>query len=216
MITNFVNLDHNNPEELKNDSDNHHFDKINELNNQINNLTIKLEKTAIELEEYKDKFLRSTADKINSINLIKRDSESSIKFSNKTLIKEIVDIYTNMSLAIDHSNLLIDELDSLDEIKVTNLNLLKSKITTVLKGYQLIFSYLHKVLMNNSVEIIAPNHNDIFNPEIHEVLEIKSILASDNHLNLVNNSICKVLQKGYKLHNQVIKPATVSINQIKD
>jgi len=76
------------------------------------------------------------------------------------------------------------------------------------RGIEYIRQQLHKTLEDYGVVEIT--EAKIFNPEIHEPLEIE-----DTDDESKDHEIIKVMQKGYKLNNKVIRPAKVKIYSLK-
>lgn len=76
------------------------------------------------------------------------------------------------------------------------------------RGIEYIRQQLHKTLEDYGVAEIT--EAKIFNPEIHEPLEIEE---TDDESK--DHEIIKVMQKGYKLHDKVIRPAKVKMYQFK-
>jgi molecular chaperone GrpE len=73
---------------------------------------------------------------------------------------------------------------------------------TFVEGVELIYSQFFSMLENNGVKMIEKEE---FNPYYHEALmKVES--------NLPENTIIEVLQKGFTLHNKVIRPARVKLS----
>lgn len=77
-------------------------------------------------------------------------------------------------------------------------------------GVEYIYQQLQKTLQENNVTEIAVNVGDQFNHDIHEPVEsVSTEDVSQDH------TIAKVLQKGYKKGDKVLRPAKVNVYNIK-
>jgi len=64
---------------------------------------------------------------------------------------------------------------------------------------------LNKVMGDHGLEVVDPLHEP-FNPEFHEAV---TVLPSKEH---AENTVLEVLQKGFKLHDRLIRPAMVVVS----
>ena len=74
------------------------------------------------------------------------------------------------------------------------------------EGKQLIIKMLTKVLDDHGLQTIDPA-GEVFDPEKHEAM---TILASAEH---DENTVINVLEKGYLLHERLIRPAKVVVSR---
>ena len=74
------------------------------------------------------------------------------------------------------------------------------------EGKQLIMKMLTKVMGDHGLETIDPE-GEAFDPEHHEAM---TMLPSPNH---DENTVLTVLEKGYKLHERLIRPAKVVVSR---
>jgi molecular chaperone GrpE len=74
------------------------------------------------------------------------------------------------------------------------------------EGKALTMRMLGKVMSDHGLEVIDPR-GEAFNPELHEAL---SMLPSDEH---PANTVMDVIQKGYRLHERLIRPARVVVSR---
>lgn len=76
-------------------------------------------------------------------------------------------------------------------------------------GMKMIHASLAEMLSSEGVEIINPE-GEKFKPEIHEAI------ATEEDKEKENNSILKVLKKGYLLENKPIRRAKVIVNKTEE
>jgi len=79
-------------------------------------------------------------------------------------------------------------------------------VEAIREGKQLIIKMLNKVLADHGLQIIDPA-GEAFDPEKHEAM---TMLASADH---DENTIIDVLEKGYQLHDRLIRPAKVVVSR---
>jgi len=74
------------------------------------------------------------------------------------------------------------------------------------EGKQLIMKMLSKVMSDHGLETIDPA-GEVFDPEKHEAM---TMLPSAEH---AENTVIDVLEKGFKLHDRLIRPAKVVVSR---
>lgn len=121
----------------------------------------------------------------------RKDEEvsSMLKYANVDLVTEILNVVDNFERAVNHA-----EKSTNDEVKKYN------------EGINLIYTNLKSILQKFGVEEIN-NFGSIFNPNEEQALLTDCVEDKDDEV------VLEVLQKGYKLKDRVIRPASVKINQ---
>jgi len=79
-------------------------------------------------------------------------------------------------------------------------------VTALREGKQLIMKMLSKVMGDHGLQTINPG-GEVFNPEKHEAM---TMLPSPDH---DENTVIDVLEKGYQLHDRLIRPAKVVVSR---
>ena len=126
------------------------------------------------------------------INYRKRKDEevqTLLKYANVDIVSEILNVVDNFERAIIHAN---DSENA--ELKKYN------------DGINIIYTNLKSVLNKFGVEEIN-RVGEIFNPNEEQALLTDSVEDKEDE------EVLEVLQKGYKLKDRVIRPASVKINQ---
>lgn len=86
-------------------------------------------------------------------------------------------------------------------------------------GISYIEKQLEKVLVDNGLTVIDAKAGDVFDPHIHEAVsqEAKEIsqedAASQETVEVKQPIVAKVLQKGYKIGEKVIRPVKVMVGE---
>lgn len=84
----------------------------------------------------------------------------------------------------------------------------KEQNTTMYEGLQLTMKLFLDVLQKNGVEQLDPL-GAVFNPQEHEAMSMQDVPGT------APNTVIAVFQKGYKLHDRVIRPARVVVTKAK-
>ena len=118
----------------------------------------------------------------------KRDIENAYKFSLEKFIKELLPVKDSLETALAHAK--SEEKDA------------------ALSGIQLTLKQLQNLLEKNGVKSIEPAGQP-FDSHFHEAM-----LAEES--NEAPNTIIRVLQKGYLLHERLMRPALVVVAKAKE
>jgi molecular chaperone GrpE len=140
-------------------------------------------------EKNYDLYLRSQAEIENIIKRNKKEKEDWIKYSNETLIKELLTVLDNLEMAIAHST---------DE----------SSVKALREGVELTLKGLRSTLSKSGLEEVSslgkpfdPNFHHAVSEQVDEKTESGTVLSE--------------FQKGYLLNQRLIRPAMVVISKQK-
>ena len=78
-------------------------------------------------------------------------------------------------------------------------------VASLVEGQELTLKMLEKVMQDHHLEEIDPA-GEPFDPELHEAM---TVLPSPEH---EENTVLEVVQKGYRLHDRLIRPAMVVVS----
>lgn len=118
----------------------------------------------------------------------KEDIEHKSKFATQKLLEEILNPINNLYLAVSSGS-----------------NSDNPAINAYVKGFQMLVDQIFSILENNGINIIEPKVKDMFDPELHFAQEIIEEAGYQK------DEIIKVISRGYKLHERIIKPAVVIV-----
>lgn len=140
-----------------------------------------------ELEEANDMMLRLAAEMDNYKKRTAKERESLIKYAGQNIIQELLPILDNFERAIESAN--------------------KSKdFSSFLEGVEMIYRQMSEALERKGI-IRIDAVGKCFDPNIHEaVMQV----ASEEH---PENIVVEELQKGYMLHDRVIRPSMVAVSK---
>lgn len=158
-------------------------------------ITVKESQYLALLEEVKkgkeswEKMLRNQADLENVRKRLDREKQDFIKFANEGLILELLNV--------------LDDLERTVNLAEST----KGEVTAFLKGVEMILAHLYELLKEHGVKPIDAE-GKIFDPNFHEAL-----MQVENK-ELPEHTIVEVLQKGYLIHERVLRTAKVKVSKI--
>ncbi|MBV7389980.1 MULTISPECIES: nucleotide exchange factor GrpE [Enterococcus] len=141
-----------------------------------------------EFNEMEDKFLRARAEIANMQNRNKNEREQLVKYRSQDLAKKILPV-----------------IDNLERALATEVN--DDQGASLKKGVEMVLESLTVALKEEGITEI-PAVDVVFDPNLHQA--VQTIPATDD---VPTDSIVEVLQKGYQLHDRVLRPAMVIVAQ---
>lgn len=153
------------------------------------------QKAALEAVEVAQKeILYIRAEFENYKKRIQREQEQAIKFANKGIILELLNLVDLFDRAIIHAKPLKEKNDK--------------DVNNFVNGIEMTRHELSGLMQRSGVELIG-SVNDKFDPSLHEaVTQIPSANGADGE-----ETVVEVVQKGCKLNGKLIKPARVVVGQ---
>ena len=149
-------------------------------------LKVELEKLQAEVNHWKNEYYRAYADTQNLRKSLAKDHQEAMKYRAEGFIDELLPVLDSFHIVLSN------------EPEDPNLK-------NYLIGFQFIYKNLVAALENEGVTEIAPNIGDKFDSATMNAVEMQE---SDGEENL----ILKVVTKGYKLHDRLIRPVNVIVS----
>jgi molecular chaperone GrpE len=115
-----------------------------------------------------------------------RDLEKSRRFALEEVMKDLLQVRDSLERGIE-------SIDS------------NTPVETLREGKELTLRMFNKVLSDHGLEVIDPK-GEAFNPELHQAV---SLQPSPEH---AENTVLDVLQKGFRLHDRLLRPAMVVVS----
>ena len=175
-------------------SDNEENELIEENNNQENlkdteNMSEPNNNSDLteKLEKEKDRYIRLFAEFDNYKKRLIKDRQDLLKYSDKDILESLLPVLDDFDRAITELEKKEDDL-------------------SVLEGVKLIYNKLFNTLKDRGLTVIDVKAGDDFNIDYHEA--ITQVPSPDESL---KGKIIDVVQKGYLLHEKVIRYAKVVI-----
>ncbi len=141
------------------------------------------EKVAAEAES--ERYMRLMAEFQNYKKRAAKEKTDTLQYANEKIVAELLPVIDNFERA------LATETDDLEGYA---------------KGMQLIFEQFRKALENAGLEEIKAE-DEVFDPNVHNAVMAENVEDKEDGV------ITKVLQKGYKLRDKVVRPSMVAVNK---
>ncbi len=178
----------NDKQDFKRDSDKA---AENQVDVPLEDLAESLKLKEQEAQENYDRFLRVSAEFDNYKKRASRDMQEFRKFSNQSLIKEMLSVVDNLELAMSSTN----GHKSIDK--------------GLLDGLAMTHKEILKVFEKFNVKSISAKGQP-FDPTFHEAVMQE---ATDEY---PANTVINELQKGYLIHDRLLRPAMVVVAGSKE
>ncbi len=140
-------------------------------------------------EEYYERYLRAQAEIDNILKRNKKEKEEWVKFSNETLIKELLPVMDNLEKAISHAK------------EENSIYALREGVELTLKG-------LKDTLIKSGLEEVESKGKP-FDPCFHHAV------CEQEDENVEAGVVLDEFQKGYTLNQRLIRPAMVVLSKGK-
>ena len=168
---------------------------VKELEKQITSLTEQLETLKVDQEtlqknasESKEDALRNLAELENFKRRKQQEVDTFKKYASESVIIEFLPILDNFPIACEHAK--NDEQDK----------------SEVIKGFVMIQQLLATTLEKLNVSAIEALDQP-FDPNLHQAI------SQEEKEGVKSDIVIKEMQKGYKLHDRVIRPSMVVVSQ---
>ena len=157
------------------------------VDDELQQMEIALTQAEEDLANHRDAMLRMQAEMENLRKRLVRDLEKSRKFALERIMKDLLQVRDSLELGLETDS----ESATAEQLR---------------EGQALTFKMLDKALRDHDMELIDPL-GEVFNPEFHQAV---TVLPSEE---FEENSVMEVLQKGFKLHDRLIRPAMVVVSR---
>lgn len=158
---------------------------------EVRDLKAEVAALQAQLADAHEQVLRSQADAQNAIRRAERDVEKAHKFGQEKLVRDLLVVVDNLERALEAAATITDE-----------------SAKAMAEGVELTLKSLLDVLKKNSVEVVDPE-GEPFNPELHEAMSMVE------NAEVEPNTVLTVYQKGYTLHDRLVRPARVVVSKAK-
>jgi molecular chaperone GrpE len=142
-----------------------------------------------ELATKQDELLRVVADADNFKKRLIREKEEYCKFAAEGVLADLLPVLDNLDLALAHGG---------ENPACRNL----------LQGVEMTRSIFLDTLKRHGLEIVGSEGQE-FDPALHEAV------GQEERKDLEEGTICRMVQKGYKLKDRLIRPARVLVSKCR-
>ncbi len=139
-----------------------------------------------EAKENRDRMLRYAAEVENLKKSFKREKEEYFKYALETFMKELLPFVDNLERALEAAR------ESQD-------------VKAIVEGIELTLKGLLQTLEKFGLKQFEVAIGEAFRPEVHEALAVEE---THEH---PEGTVVRTFQKGYTLHDRVLRPALVSV-----
>ncbi|MCS6906179.1 MAG: nucleotide exchange factor GrpE [Bacteroidia bacterium] len=160
--------------------------EIRETHKESEAISQQLEKLQLEVQEWKDRYIRLASDFENYKKRILREKEQMIQFANEKLLLAFMPLIDDLIRTLKA----VESTDNLESIKA---------------GIGLVYKNFKSALEKESV-LEIPSIGETFNSEYHEA--IARVPATDENQ---KGKIIEEIEKGYIYHGKVIRFAKVIV-----
>ena len=139
-----------------------------------------------ELAKHREAMLRMQAEMDNLRKRLMRDLERSRKLALEKVMKDMLQVWDSL----EHGRVATGESMTVEALK---------------EGQELTLKMLEKVMRDHDLAVIDPLGQP-FDPEFHEAVMVQPSDEAEE------NTVIEVLQKGFRLHDRLIRPAMVVVS----
>ena len=140
-----------------------------------------------EVARMRETMLRMQAETENTRKRLNRELERSRKLALERIMKDLLQVRDSLERGLD-------------------IDLGAATVESLFEGQELTLKVLNKVMEDHDLKVIEPLGQP-FNPELHEAM---TMLPSTDY---EENTVMEVLEKGYLLHERLIRPARVVVSR---
>jgi molecular chaperone GrpE len=142
-------------------------------------------------QENYDRLLRLSAEFDNYKKRTSREMRDVVRYANEKLLKELLGVVDNLERAIDSAN-----QDTPSD-------------ASLVEGIHLTLNEVHKILQRHDVKPVKAL-GETFDPAFHQAMMQQEV--EDQPTNMV----IQEMQKGYVMHDRLLRPAMVVVSKAKD
>ena len=173
------------PETPSTDQEAEESDENSQQNEEVTGLSHQLLEKNEELHALNDKYLRLAAEFDNYKRRVQRDQSDTIRFANERLFKDLLPTLDNLERALQSGRE-------------------QALIEGLLEGVELTYKHFLDTLQKMGMQQVA-SVGELFDPAKHQAVgQVESLTVPEN-------VIVDEYQKGYFLHDRILRPAMVTI-----
>lgn len=157
------------------------------VDDELEQMGTALTKAEEELVMHRDAMLRMQAEMENLRKRLIRDLEKSRKFALERIMKDMLQVRDSLERGLETDS----ESATVEQLR---------------EGQALTFKMLDAVLRDHDMAVIDPA-GETFDPVFHQAM---TVMPTDE---CEENTVMEVLQKGFKLHDRLLRPAMVVVSR---
>jgi molecular chaperone GrpE len=161
--------------------------RISALETRLREVEAELERRTEEAKTNYDRYVRERADIENFKKRAAREREEVVRYGTETLVRALLPIIDNLERAVEHAES-------------------GGNGQPLVEGVMLVLKALRDALEQNGVRAVR-GIGERFDPAVHEAME--QVESADHE----PNTVVREHQKGYMLHERLIRPALVGVSR---
>jgi len=142
-----------------------------------------------ERNEMRDRLMRALADLENTRKRAEKDRREAAIYGGSRLARDLIPVYDNLNRAL---SVITEET--------------RGQALGLVEGVELTLRELLKVLDKHGVERVSPQAGDMFDPHLHEAMFEAPVP------NTRAGQIIQVMSDGFRMHEQLLRPAQVGVS----
>ena len=143
----------------------------------------------VERSEMRDRLMRALADLENTRKRGEKDRREAAIYGGAKLARDLIPVYDNLRRAMSVTT---------DETR--------QQAQGLVEGVELTLRELLSVLSKHGVERVSPQPGDMFDPHLHEAMFEAPVP------NTSAGQIIQVMSDGFRMHEQLLRPAQVGVS----
>jgi len=143
-----------------------------------------------EIEQLKDRILRNSAELDNMRKRTEKQIQEERQYALTSFARDLISVIDNLDLAISHK---------------PSKEATSQEVDLILQGVEMICGQLKDVLAKHGISQISTSPGQVFDHNIHQAI---SQVETDQY---PNGSVVTIMQKGYKIKDRLLRPASVTI-----
>lgn len=148
-----------------------------------------IETLRAQAEEHRERSLRLAAELENVRRRTAREAETARRFAVERLASDVLPVADSLELALESAR------EAPDAVR---------------EGLEMTLKLLRDTLARHHIEPVAPALGDPFDPAVHEAM------ATQPSGEAAPDTVLTLVQKGYRLHDRLLRPARVIVARAPD
>ncbi len=144
-----------------------------------------IESLRAELEQVRAQSLLDRADLENQRRRLERDVQNACRYANRQILGDLLPVFDSLDAALA----------------------VEGAAGPLHEGVELTLRELRRVTGNHGLFEIAPVAGDAFNPDLHQAMSVIEAPGVEG------GAVAQLFQKGYRLNEQLLRPALVAVAQ---
>lgn len=153
---------------------------------QLAGVTARLDELEAENKDLRDRYLRAVADLENFRKRVRREQADAARYHAEPIVRDLLAVVDNLERAVAHAG------DG-------------ESASSLAEGVGLVLKSLRDLLRQHGVAEVEATTGAPFDPAVHEAVDRRDAGGEPNR-------IVEVWQRGYQLHDRLLRPARVVVS----